>query len=167
MMLVGVTVGLAGRQRRAGIGRTRRGRTRQSAPGGRRAATAEALVVDAVRRHLQGDGADPKPLPKTDRELVERYLPRVMLSAKEVTVHLRADSATNEPADGQEDAMFAGAAFTSEITIAVPPGYGWPAVEAGGAICRAARWACNFFHLPRAAVAIVAIGGLALGSTGG
>ena len=80
-----------------------------------------ALVVDAARRHLQGNGADPKPLPKSDRELVESYLPRVTLSAKEVTVHLRADAATNEPADGQKDAMFAGAAFTSESTIIAVP----------------------------------------------
>jgi site-specific DNA recombinase len=80
----------------------------------------EALVVDAVRRHLQGDGADPKPIPETDRELIERHLLRVTLSAKEVTLRLRADVANNEPADRQEDAMFAGAAFTSEITIAVP-----------------------------------------------
>ena len=46
----------------------------------------EALVVDAVRRHLQGDGADPKPIPETDRELIERHLLRVTLSAKEVTL---------------------------------------------------------------------------------
>jgi hypothetical protein len=78
----------------------------------------EALVVDAVRRHLQGDGADPKPLPETDRELVERHLLGVRLSAREVTLHLRADGANNEPASGQEDAMFAAAAFTSEIAPA-------------------------------------------------
>jgi site-specific DNA recombinase len=37
----------------------------------------EAAVTDAVRRHLQGDGTDPKPIPEADRELIERHLLRV------------------------------------------------------------------------------------------
>jgi len=37
----------------------------------------EALVIDVLRRHLQGNGSDPKPIPKTDRELIERHLLRV------------------------------------------------------------------------------------------
>ena len=53
------------------------------------AAELEALVVDAIRRHLQGNGTDPKPILETDRELIERHLLRATLSAKEVRLHLR------------------------------------------------------------------------------
>ena len=49
----------------------------------------EAAVTDAIRRHLQGDGTDPKPFPEADRELIERHLLRVTLCANEVVVHLR------------------------------------------------------------------------------
>ena len=51
----------------------------------------EAAVTDAIRRYLQGDGTDPKPIPETDRELVERHLLRAALSGKELTLHLRQD----------------------------------------------------------------------------
>jgi hypothetical protein len=64
----------------------------------------EAVVADAIRRHLQGDGSDPKPMPKANRELIERLLLRVTLSAMEVTLHLRAD---NAPAPGQDDPILA------------------------------------------------------------
>jgi hypothetical protein len=39
--------------------------------------------------------------------------------------------------------------------------------RSGRGHCRAARLGLQFFHLPQGAVAIEAIGGLALGSTGG
>jgi hypothetical protein len=31
-------------------------------------------VLDAIRRHLQGDGTAPQPIQQTDRELINRYL---------------------------------------------------------------------------------------------
>ena len=49
----------------------------------------EVAVTDAIRRYLQGDGTDPKPIPEADRELIERHLLRVTLSANEVLIHLR------------------------------------------------------------------------------
>ena len=51
----------------------------------------EAVVVDAVRRHLQLGSTDPKSILDTDRELVERHLLRAALSGKELTLHLRQD----------------------------------------------------------------------------
>jgi len=42
-----------------------------------------------------------------------------------------------------------------------------PQPSVGRGHCRAARLGLQFFHLPQGAVAIEAIGGLALGSTGG
>jgi site-specific DNA recombinase len=79
----------------------------------------EALVIDVLRRHLQTNGSDPKPIPETDRELIERRLLRVTLSAKEVRLHLCQNGDSDSPAAGQDDARFAGADLISEI-ITIP-----------------------------------------------
>ena len=79
----------------------------------------ETLVVDALRRHLQGDGTDPKPIPETDRELIERHLLRITLSPKEVTLHLRQDVASSEPAAGPDDPILGGADSTP-ATLVIP-----------------------------------------------
>jgi site-specific DNA recombinase len=77
----------------------------------------QALVVDAIRRHLQGNGTDTKPIPETGRELVEQRLLRVILSAKQVTLHLRQDVASGDPAAGKHDATLAGADITPETIV--------------------------------------------------
>ena len=59
----------------------------------------ETLVLDALRRHLHGNGTDPNPIPETDRELIEQHLLRVTLSATEVTLGLRRDAAIPAGAD--------------------------------------------------------------------
>jgi site-specific DNA recombinase len=79
----------------------------------------EAAVIDAIRRHLQGDGTDPKPIPEADRELIERHLLRVTLSAKQVLVNLRQNIAGSEPAVAP-DARFAVAETTVTIPWSVP-----------------------------------------------
>jgi hypothetical protein len=79
----------------------------------------EALVIDVLLRHLQANGSDPKPISETDRELIERRLLRVTLSAKEVRLHLCQNGDSDSPAAGQDDARFAGADLMSEI-ITVP-----------------------------------------------
>jgi hypothetical protein len=61
----------------------------------------EALIIDVLRRHLQGNGSDP--IPETDRELIEAHLLRVTLSANEVKVHLRAAVAGSDPAIGNDE----------------------------------------------------------------
>jgi site-specific DNA recombinase len=76
----------------------------------------ESAVVEAIRRHLQGDGSDLKPIPEANRELIEQYLLRATLNAKEITLHLRGDSA---PTAGQGDPLFA-AGNVGPITIAIP-----------------------------------------------
>jgi hypothetical protein len=65
----------------------------------------EAVVVDAIRRHLQENGTNP--IPETDRELIERHLPRMTLGTKAVMLHLRVAG---------QDGIFAAA----ETTIAFP-----------------------------------------------
>jgi len=77
----------------------------------------EALVIDVLRRHLQGNGSDPKPIPQTDRELIERHLLRVTLSTNEMKVHLRAAISGSDPAIGNDDPIVAG---NAEATIAIP-----------------------------------------------
>jgi hypothetical protein len=77
----------------------------------------EALVIDVLRRHLQANGSDPKPISETDRELIERHLLRVTLSANEMKVHLRAAVAGSDPAIGNDDPIVAG---NAEATIAIP-----------------------------------------------
>ena len=62
----------------------------------------ETAVTDAIRRYLQGDGTDPKPIPEADRELIERHLLRVTLNANEVMVHLRQNIAGDECAVGPD-----------------------------------------------------------------
>jgi site-specific DNA recombinase len=84
----------------------------------------EALVIDVLRRHLHGNGSDPKPIPETDRELIERHLLRVIMSANGVKVHLRAAIAGRDPAIGNDHPIVAGDA---EATIAIP----WPRLCAG------------------------------------
>jgi hypothetical protein len=77
----------------------------------------EAVVADAIRRHLQGSRTDP--IPETDRELIERHLLRVTLGTKELMLHLRRDAAGNDPAGGDDDPILSDAA-TPPVTIAIP-----------------------------------------------
>jgi site-specific DNA recombinase len=73
----------------------------------------EAAVTDAIRRHLQGDGTDPKPVPEADRELIE--LLRVTLCANEVVVHLRQNIAGGGFAVGPHESVAA-----AETTVTIP-----------------------------------------------
>jgi hypothetical protein len=57
----------------------------------------EALVVDAVRRHVQASSTASNPIIETDRELIERHLLRATLSTTAITLHLRQDIADAEP----------------------------------------------------------------------
>ena len=76
----------------------------------------EAVVVDTIRRHLQGDGADAKPIPEANRELIEHHLLRATVSAKQLTLYLRGDSAA---AAGQDDPICAAGEITP-ATISIP-----------------------------------------------
>ena len=75
----------------------------------------EALVVDAVRRHLQANSTAPNPILETDRELIERHLLRATLSMKAITLHLLQEIADSE-ASGPDDMPAAGSAPT-KVTI--------------------------------------------------
>jgi hypothetical protein len=51
----------------------------------------EALVIDAVRRHLQASGTAPSAIPDPARELIEHHVERVMLAPQHIHVQLRQD----------------------------------------------------------------------------
>src|SRR5580700_10115131 len=75
----------------------------------------EALVVDAVRRHLQANSTAPNSVLETDRELIERHLLRATLSMTAITLHLRQEIAESE-ASGPQD-LAAPAAAPTKVTI--------------------------------------------------
>jgi site-specific DNA recombinase len=79
----------------------------------------EVSVVNAIRRHLERNGTDPKSIPETDRELIELHLLRAILSTKKLTLHLREDVADSDPATATPDAMMTAAAPPPE-TLTVP-----------------------------------------------
>jgi site-specific DNA recombinase len=74
----------------------------------------ETAVTHAIRRQLQGDGTNPKPIPETDHELIEQHLVRARLSTKDIILHLRADVGGNDPAAGEDEI------FAAETMVAFP-----------------------------------------------
>jgi site-specific DNA recombinase len=56
------------------------------------AAEIEALVVTALRKHLQASGADAQSTLEADRELIERNIERVVLTPKHIRLQLVLDA---------------------------------------------------------------------------
>jgi site-specific DNA recombinase len=56
------------------------------------AAEIEALVLAALRHHLQASGAEPQPTAGSDRELIERHVERITLTPKHITLQMRRSS---------------------------------------------------------------------------
>jgi site-specific DNA recombinase len=79
----------------------------------------EALVVDAVRCHLQTNSTASNPIVETDRELIERHLLRATLSMTAITLHLRQDIADAE-ASGPPDVPAAGSLGAAPTTVTIP-----------------------------------------------
>src|SRR5260221_5735831 len=77
----------------------------------------EALVVAALRNHLTTSGAGP-PLPDSDRDLVERHVERVTLTANHVELRLRQIVEQVDARDGASTPSQP--AITTIKTIAVP-----------------------------------------------
>jgi len=53
------------------------------------AAEIEALVMTALRNHLQANGTEPQSVPDNERELIEHHVERVMLTPKHIKLQLR------------------------------------------------------------------------------
>ena len=58
------------------------------------AAELEALVLTALRHHLQASGTEPQPIADSDRDLIERHVERITLTPKHITLQLRPSSDT-------------------------------------------------------------------------
>ena len=56
------------------------------------AAEIEALVLTALRQHLQASGAEPQPIADCDRDLIERHVERITLTPKHITLQMRPSS---------------------------------------------------------------------------
>src|SRR5438105_6087689 len=80
----------------------------------------EALVLAELRKHLTTSGAGQQ-LPGNDRDLVERHLERVTLTANEIELRLREIVEQAQEFDAHDGANAAsGSAITTIKTIAVP-----------------------------------------------
>ena len=80
----------------------------------------EALVVAALRNHLTTSGAGP-PLPDSDRDLVERHVERVTLTANHVELRLRQIVEQVQELDAHDGASTSSQpAITTIKTIAIP-----------------------------------------------
>jgi DNA invertase Pin-like site-specific DNA recombinase len=79
----------------------------------------EALVVDAVRCHLQTNSTASNPLVETDRELIERHLLRATLSMTAITLHLRQNTA-DAGASGPDDLLAAASLGAAPTKVTIP-----------------------------------------------
>jgi site-specific DNA recombinase len=68
------------------------------------AAEIEALVLTALRHHLQASGAEPQPTARSDRDLIERHVERITLTPKHITLQMRPSSDAADAGRGAEDA---------------------------------------------------------------
>jgi site-specific DNA recombinase len=56
------------------------------------AAEIEALVLIALRHHLQASGAEPQPTADSDRDLIERHVERITLTPKHIKLQMQPSS---------------------------------------------------------------------------
>src|SRR6266567_2292774 len=95
------------------------------------AAELEALVLAALRKHLTTSGAGQQ-LPGNDRDLVERHLERVTLSANHVALRFRQIVEQAQELDAHDGANnSSGGPISSVKTIAVPWSSPMPAAVKG------------------------------------
>jgi hypothetical protein len=84
------------------------------------AAEIEALVLTALRHHLQASGADPQPTADGDRDLIERHVGRITLSPKHITLQMRPSSEAADAMTGAEDAGHTAVEDSRVATITIP-----------------------------------------------
>jgi site-specific DNA recombinase len=86
------------------------------------AAEIEALVITALRNHLQASGTDSNDSSANERELIERHVERVMLTPKHIKLQLRQTAEAPDEIGAHEDASdnSAGHLMSRVTTITIP-----------------------------------------------
>jgi DNA invertase Pin-like site-specific DNA recombinase len=79
------------------------------------AAEIEALVLAALRQHLQASDAKPPPTSHRDRDLIERHVERITLTRNQITLQMRPSS---DAADAVRVAGEAGRNAIGELPVA-------------------------------------------------
>jgi hypothetical protein len=83
------------------------------------AAEVEALVITALRNHLQVSGAEGQLHPDSDRQLIEHHVERVTLTPKHITLQMRRVTGPDAVATGTVSGAN-GAADSHAATITIP-----------------------------------------------
>jgi site-specific DNA recombinase len=84
------------------------------------AAEIEALVLAALRHHLQAGGAEHQPTADSDRDLIERHVARITLTPKHIKLQIRPSSDTADAVTVSEDAGHNVATITIPWTSPLP-----------------------------------------------
>ena len=92
------------------------------------AAEIEALVLAAMRHHLQASGAEPQP---SDRDLIERRVERITLTPKHITLQMRPSSDAAPAGMVAEDPGHNAMGDLRGATIAIPWSGPMPATVKG------------------------------------
>ena len=95
------------------------------------AAELEALVLAALRHHLQASGAEPQPTADNDRDLIERHVERITLTPKHITLQMRPSSDTPHAVTVAEDAGHNAIEGLRGATITIPWAGPMPAAVKG------------------------------------
>ena len=84
------------------------------------AAEIEALVLTALRQHLQASGAEPPPTADSDGELIERHVERITLTPKHITLRMRPSSDAPDAVPIADEAGHNGIEDVRAATITIP-----------------------------------------------
>ena len=84
------------------------------------AAEIEALVITALRKHLQANPTEAQPTPDNERELVEHYVERLTLGPKHIKLQLRQSIDALEARNAPDDRSHSPAIPIASGTITIP-----------------------------------------------
>ena len=84
------------------------------------AAEIEALVLTALRHHLQASGAEAQPTADSDRDLIERHVERITLTPKHIKLQMRPSSDAAPAGMVAEDPGHNAIGDLRVATIAIP-----------------------------------------------
>ena len=140
------------------------------------AAELEALVLSALRNHLQSNVTETRPVPGNERELVEHHLERLTLDPKHIRLQLRQNIDAADPRNAPDDASQSPANPIASGAITIPWTSPMPAAVRGiihvpahntpmkpsrreallSAIAKARNWVDDLAHGRAASLAAIA-----------